>query len=100
MDLYENEEFIEWLCYRKRDILGCEKNGQEWYGTKTGMGTYKSARQIPELVVITKIVEALQSKKFAEWFKDEGNFGKWQFGDEGAPSDLEMLKELVHIFKI
>jgi hypothetical protein len=99
MNLY-NEEFIQWLGYEKKNILGCPENGQQWRGTKTGMGTYRSTKEIPELIVISKILDALQSRKFAEWFNEGGNFEKWQSKDDGATSDLEILKELVHIFKI
>jgi hypothetical protein len=100
MNLYDNEELIQWLGYEKKFILGCEANGTEWCGTKTGMGTYRNTEDIPELNAISNILECLQSHKFATWYRSNGNFGKWLLCEEDAPSDTELVKEIVQFFRI
>jgi hypothetical protein len=100
MNLYDNEELIRWLGFEKKYVLGCEANGTQWCGTKTGMGTYRNSEDIPELKVISNILEALQSHKFATWYRSNGNFGKWLICEEGAPSDIELVKEIVQFFRI
>lgn len=40
------------------------------------------------------IMQLLTTQRFADFYSENGSFGRWLMGDENAPSENEAKKEL------
>lgn len=49
-------------------------------------------------ITCRQIRDVLTTQKFASWYGDNGRFGKWVMGDTDAPTDAEILDDIVEFF--
>lgn len=49
-------------------------------------------------VRVLATLRTLSTQRFADWYSDDGDFGKFIQGDEDAPSKEQILKAIAEMF--